>query len=258
MTADGAAGRAVSVAVFGASVTALVCGPRPEGATYLNYPAVLARQELDGVRFDVHCRSRIYGLISDCSRIWIDPLAQTRPDVVVLQFGLGETFPRVVPKPLVLHLLGIDRHSSPLRDQYWKRTRKALLSIHAVERRLDAHLPVSWSRMSPRRFRHELDMVCTKVRDQIGSRLVLMTGYPPVPPTPFLNPKMTQRMERINAAIVQVAATHGATVFPLDDVVADLGPGALPDGLHMSIEAHQAVGEQLARCLVSPAVRQVA
>jgi len=248
----------LSVAVFGASVTALVCGPRPEGELHLTYPAVLARQEVDGITFDVDTHSRIYGLISGCSGIWMQPLAQTRPDVVVLQFGLGETFPRLVPKALIYHLLGVTRHTGRLRDIYWRRTRKILLAIHRAERAIDRFLPVSWCRMSPARFRSELDMVCTKIREQIGSRIVLMTAYPATAPTPFLTDTMHRRLERVNAAILDVAATHGATVFPLDDVVADVGPGALPDGLHLSIQAHRAVGEQLARCLVTTAARQVA
>lgn len=248
----------LSVAVFGASVTALVCGPRPDGKRYLTYPRVLAETEVDGVGFDVETQSRIYGLISGCSGIWMQPLAQTRPDVVVLQFGLGETFPRLVPKALIYHLLGVTRHSSRLRDIYWRRTRSLLLAIHRLERAIDRFMPVSWCRMSPRRFHAELDQVCTKIRDQIGSRIVVMTAYPPTDPTPFLTDKMHRRIERINAAIVDVAATHGATVFPLDDVVAEAGSGALPDGLHLSIHAHRAVGEQLARCLVSTAARQVA
>src|SRR6185437_1271666 len=140
----------------------------------------------------------------------------------------------------------------------WGRSRRLLLAIHAVERRFDPHLPVRWCRMSPRRFRHELSQVCTKIREQVGSRIVLMTAYPATAPTPFLNPKMMKRLELINAAMLQVAAEQGATIFPLDDVVRGLGPGALPDGLHMSLDTHRAVGEQLAHVLVSPTVRQPA
>jgi lysophospholipase L1-like esterase len=248
----------LSVAVFGASVTALVCGPRREGSQHLTFPAVLAREEADGIGFDVETHSWIYGLISRCSGIWLQPLAQTRPDVVVLQFGLGETFPRIVPKALIYHLLGVARHSSRWRDAYWRRARRILLAIHRVECLIDRFLPVSWCRMSPKRFRAELDMVCTKIQDQIGSRIVLMTAYPATAPTPFLTDKMHRRLVQVNAAILDVAAARGATVFPLDDVVSAAGADALPDGLHMSVDAHRAVGEHLARCLVTTAARQVA
>jgi GDSL-like Lipase/Acylhydrolase family len=250
--------RPLSVAVFGASVTAVVCGPRQPGSVYLTYPAVLARQKVGGEAFDVRTYARIYGLVSDCAGAWIDPLAQTRPDVVVLQFGLGEVFPRLVPRRFVLALLGLRRHSGPVRDRLWRRARTVLLAIHAVERRVDPHLPLWWCRMSPRRFEHELAMVCSKVSEQIGSRLVLMTAYPPLPPTPFLNPRLGQRIDLVNAAIRRVADRCGATVFPLDEIVGTLGSPVLPDGLHMSVDAHHLVGEQLARCLVSAAVRRVA
>jgi lysophospholipase L1-like esterase len=248
--------RPLTVAVFGASVTALVTGPRQPGATFLTYPQVLAEQEVDGRGFDVATDARIYGLVRDFTGIWMRPLAVTRPDVVVLQFGLGETFPRIVPRRLVMHLLGITRHSSPLRDAYWRRARRALMAIHAIERRVDPLLPTRWSRLPYRRFESELSLVCDKIREQVGSRLVLMTAYPATAPTPFLNPKMLARLELDNAAIQRVAAAHDATVFPLDDVVADQGPGALPDGLHMSVGTHRAVGERLATCIARVAVPQ--
>ena len=91
-----------------------------------------------------------------------------------------------------------------------------------------------------------------------GSRLVLMTAYPATPPTPFLTPKLLRRVDAVNAAILRVAAAQNATVFPLDDIVAAQGPGALPDGLHMTVDIHRVVGEHLAECLVRTAVRQVA
>lgn len=249
--------RPLSVAVFGASVTLLVTGPRPEGEPYLTYPAVLARQNVDGQRFDVTNDSRIYGMVKDYVGIGLTTVAQRRPDVVVVQFGLGETFPRIFPRRLVMHLLGTRRHSSRMRDMYWRRTRSMLLALHAIERRIDAHLPVGWSRMPARRFESELDLLCQRIREQSGSRLVLMTAYPPTPPTPFLNPKLLRRVDAVNAAILRVAAANGATVFPLDDIVAAHG-APLPDGLHMSVDLHRVVGEELAACLARVALRQVA
>ncbi len=250
-------GRPLSVAVFGASVTLLVTGPRPEGQPYPTYPAVLARQNVDGQRFDVTNDSRIYGMVKDYVGIGLTAVAQQRPDVVVLQFGLGETFPRIVPRRLVMHLLGTRRHSSRMRDKYWRRTRRLLMTLHAIERRIDARLPVGWSRMPVRRFESELDLLCQRIREQSGSRIVLMTAYPPAPPTPFLNPKLLRRIDAVNAAILRVAATNGATVFPLDDIVAAHG-APLPDGLHMSVDLHRVVGEELAGCLARVALRQVA
>jgi len=249
--------RPLSVAVFGASVTLMVTGPRPEPGPYLTYPAVLARQDVQGQRFDVTNDCRIYGLVKDYVDIGLTTVARERPDVVVLQFGLGETFPRIVPRRLVMHLLGVRRHSSRVRDKYWRRTRSILLTLHGIERRVDAHLPVGWSRMPVRRFESELDLLCQRIREQAGSRIVLMTAYPPTAQTPFLTPKLLRRIDAINAAILRVAAANGATVFPLDDIVAAHG-AELPDGLHMSVDLHRVVGEQLAQCLVRVALRQVA
>lgn len=249
--------RPLSVSIFGASVTLLVTGPRPDGGPYLTYPAVLARQDVDGQRFDVADDSRIYGLVNDFVSVGLTTVAQRRPDVVVLQFGLGEAFPRVFPRRLVMHLLGVRRHSSRIRDAYWRRAKKVLMTLHRIERRIDPHLPLAWSRIPFRRFESELDLLCQRIREQSGSRIVLMTAYPAAPPTPFLNPKLLRRVDLMNAAILRVAAAQGATVFPLDDIVA-AQDGALPDGLHMSVDVHRVVGEQLAECLVRVALRQVA
>lgn len=249
--------RPLSVAVFGPSSTLLVSGPRPERELYLTYPAVLAREVVDGQRFDVTNDSRIYGLVKDFVGVGLTTVPQLRPDVVVLQFGLGEAFPRIFPRRLVMHLLGMRRHSSRLRDAYWRQAKRVLMTLHAIERRVDAHLPLRWSRMPARRFESELDLLCQRIREQSGSRIVLMTAYPATPPTPFLTPKLLARVDAANAAILRVAAAQGATVFPLDDIVASYGAG-LPDGLHMSVELHRIVGEELAKCLARTAVRQVA
>lgn len=249
--------RPMSVAVFGASVSLLVTGPRPESGPYLSFPAVLARQSVDGQRFDVTNDTRIYGLVKDFVDVGLTTVAKQRPDAVVLQFGLGEAFPRIFPRRLIMHLLGLRRHSSRMRDKYWRRTRRVLLAIHAIERRVDAHLPLAWSRVPVRRFESELGLLCERIREQVGSRIVLMTAYPAAPPTPFLTPKLLRRVDAMNAVILRVAAANGATVFPLDDVVAAHGTD-LPDGLHMSVDLHRVVGEQLAECLVRVALRQAA
>jgi lysophospholipase L1-like esterase len=243
----------MSVAVFGSSVTALVTGPRNPDSLHLTWPAALARTERAGVSFQVTNRSRIYGLVTDFAGIWADPLAQLRPDVVVLQFGLGETFPRVVPRALVLHLLGIDRHTGPLRDRYWRKAHEALLDIHALERRLDPHLPGAWSRVTPTRFERELKQLCNKIHDQIGSRIVVMTAYPGTSVAPFVTPSMVARLHTYNEAIVRVAGQTGSDVFPLHDIIERLGPATtLTDGLHMTVEAHRAVADRMAQTL-SPA-----
>jgi len=52
----------------------------------------------DGQRFDVTNDSRIYGLVKDFVDVGLTTVPQQRPDVVVLQFGLGETFPRIFPR----------------------------------------------------------------------------------------------------------------------------------------------------------------
>lgn len=229
------------VAVFGSSVTALVTGARDLGATHLTYPAAL-----DRAGFDVANYSRIYGLISDCKAIWAYPLAQTRPDVVLLQYGLGETFPRVFPKWLNLSLLGVARRSGPVRDAWWRLARRLLMSMHRVERVIDARLPLWWSRMSFRRFERELDAVCERVQHQIGCRLVLMTAYAASAPTPFLTAAMTGRLAHVNDAIRRVAAKRGADVFDLAGIV---DGRVLPDGLHMDVETHELVAQHLADLL---------
>lgn len=244
--------RPLTVAVFGSSVTALVAGQRPAGAVYRTWPHVLT-DGLPGVDVRVHDHSRIYGLVTDLAGAWATPLTQLRPDVVVLQYGLGETFPCLVPKSAILHALAIRRHSSPVRDRYWSAAHSALRGLHQVEHRVDAHLPRTWCRLGPRRFERELRLHCTKIRQQVGSRLVLMTAYGATDVAPFLTPRMASRLPAYNEAVRRVAAEVGADVFDLEQLVDELGPTrCLPDGLHLTVDAHRLVGERLLGQLLSP------
>ena len=237
------------VTLLGSSVSLLVTGPRSEGTPHLTYASYLDRLT-DGPRdFQVSNLSRIYGLVSDFASAWAYPLSQTRPDVVVLQFGLGEAFPRLVPRPFVTFLLGVGRRQGRVRRQAWRGARPLLMRIHAVERKVDRLLPDWWARMSPDRFEHELRALAAKINEQIGARLIVMTSYRATDRAPFHGPPMDRRVEENNRRIMAVAASVGAEVFDLGKVIEGLGETALPDGLHMSVEAHRMVATALADML---------
>lgn len=239
------------VTVLGSSVSLLVTGPRTEGTPYLTYPSYLDRLSGGSLELQVTNLSRIYGLVSDFASAWAYPLARTRPDVVILQFGLGEAFPRVTPRWLNNFLLGVGRRHAPVRRQAWRAARPLLMRIHHVERRVDRRVPTWWARMSSERFERELRALALKITEQIGARVILMTAYQATDRAPFHGPPMDRRVEENNRRIMSVASSVGAEVFHLDKVVGGYGEDALPDGLHMSVEVHRIVATALADMLAA-------
>lgn len=71
--------------------------------------------------------------------------------------------------------------------------------------------------------------------------------------SPFSARSVSARIQRNNRAVHMIAAELGLEVFPLADLVSNMGiEEVLVDGLHMHHEAHVRVGEELADFLTRP------
>jgi hypothetical protein len=242
--------RPLRVSVLGNSIVLLVSGPRGDERPYRTYPAVLRDRRVLGRSVEVSTHARIWGLVREALGSWADPLGNERPDVVVLHFGIGEAFPALTPRRLNYYLLGTKRGGGRVAGRYWWLARRILLRIHAFEKRFDGFLPRWWGRSPWWRFESDLLQLCRQIDAQLGAKLVLVDAVPPTSTLPFATPNMAWRVEQGNRAIQRVADEVGATVLPLGDAIAEFNPtDAMPDGVHLSVEAHRAVGERLAAVL---------
>lgn len=241
----------VSVSLFGNSGGLLVSGKRGTLRPYRTYATELRHTEVDGVGFDVAVHSRMRGEVKKVMSAWVYPLAGERPDVVVLQFGGAEGAALVFPPVVINFLIGIARRGGPRRDRFWAMAKKALMWEHRIESRVDEHLPLWWSRSPSRQFEHDLRRFVHQINAQIGSRVILMDIMTMSDDALFVSKRTLERVA-VNAAIQRrVADELGAEVFPMGDVLAKWDFAvAFPDGAHLSVPAHRAVGHALAEWIV--------
>jgi lysophospholipase L1-like esterase len=257
-------GAPIRVSVFGNSVALLVSGERGAPRPYRTYATGLRDRAIGGRRVEVQVHARIWGLVRDAMGAWADPLANERPDVVVLHYGMAEAFPCITPRRLNDALLGKRRRGGPVRDRWWAQAKRLLITIHRLERWTDALLPWTWGRGSTSQFEHDLRHLCRQIDRQIGAAIVFMDTLPPTRVVPFASPNMARRVAANNAAIRRVADEVGASVVSLADAVAGYDREvALPDGLHLSVDAHRTVADALAqvigeRCGVNASVASLA
>jgi hypothetical protein len=251
-----APGRPLKVAILGNSAGVLVVGKAGAIGASLTFPAALDRATSGGVTFDVSNLCRVAAILRDVSGAWFEPLATLRPDVVVLQFGSYEAFPRWLPRRLVSHLMGSNRRPGKFRSGYWHRAGQLLAWLLLREGHLDRLFPLELGGyVSPRRFETELRHLCLQMWRQLGCRIVLMDCYTPTMRAPFLTENMKDRSELNRQAIHRVAEELKLEVFPLAGLIETMGrERALGDGLHLNHRAHCKVGEELAAFLACPRV----
>jgi hypothetical protein len=242
-----------SVIIWGNSVGVFVAGQRTTEGPWRTYPAVLAASKVTGSKFSVVNKCRVAGFITDVRGQWLTEASILRPDIVVLQFGAYEAFPRLPPRPLVRHLMGVNRRASAWRNPYWNRAGRLLNWFSRKAGQLDPYLPESiGGYVTCPRFEAELRLQCQRLQRQVGCRIVLADAYPMASYSPANTPKMKLRLARNNATIRRVASDFGLEVFPLAQTVVELGGDeVLGDGLHLTDAAHAVVGEKLARFLGS-------
>jgi hypothetical protein len=169
------------------------------------------------------------------------------PDVLVLHYGAVEAFPAVFPLKVhdYLHTwhvhpgFGRTRLRNVLRRRLWKRLR----TWQSLGARL---LGPRTHHVGPERFRAELTQLLEHSRrDQ--ANLTLVMGIPrPSAKLCALVPGIESRFERFNAVMQEACERAGDSAVFVDLTELPDGPELVPDGLHLSAEAHLQVGQRLA------------
>jgi lysophospholipase L1-like esterase len=241
-------GRPLRVVVAGGSVSLFVVPRtgRAEGTYGELLPGLL---EGDGLAVDVRHTGQWFDLVQDLRRRYESAVRNHFPDVLVLNYGMGEAQPNVIPTWAARHFQSWDRSSHPLALAYREHLGpRAWTALRRVQSRTS-----SWPtyRLSPGRYATELRKVITMARDETGCLVLLLDLDPPGPRWEHWVPGMAQRRDLFQ----QVQ----------DDLVADLGDPdvrsvrvahhvaehgvdvLLPDAIHRSPLGHRLTAEALAK-----------
>ena len=247
--------RPLSVVAFGNSVASLVMpveGATEEdmrsAATYLEVMA--DRLTAAGVPVQPHLEAEWFDFLHRGIKHYQRRVRNHSPDVLVVQYGLNEMQPWIVPVWLIRHLLvrgwAVTRTARVYRDRVagpvWKRVRR-------LRRWAAPHVGTTTWQTTPRRFAGHLRVLVRMTRSQTRPLVLVLDVNRPGATLEHFLPGLQERHEVFQQLIRDVVASFGSEdvrVVPSAQICAGVGADALPDGMHMSPAAHAALGEHLA------------
>lgn len=244
-----AARRPLSVVAFGNSVATLQMPARKDRAqgTYVEVLADLLAAE--GVPAVPHLESRWFEFLHRAMRDYEGRVRVHAPDVVVVQFGLNEYQPWLVPVWLVRHLLVQNQAATRTAKGYRAYVAPRLWTAVREYRRHAAPLvgTRTWQ-TTPRRFEWQLRRLVRNVRLESRPLVLVLDIDAPDDRLEHFLPGMRARhqvFQEVLAKVVRDAQDDEVRLVRVSEVTAALGPAALLDGMHYSPDTHEAVGRLL-------------
>lgn len=242
--------RPLSVVAFGNSVAALQVPPatdRGEG-TYTEVLADLLAAR--GVPVVAHVEARWFDFLHRALREYPQRVRAHAPDVVVVQFGLNEYQPWLLPVWLVRHLLVRDAAVTRTARRYRRHVAEPLWRAVRGYRRRAAPLAGTWAwQTTPARFGGHLRRLLRLLRDE-GHPLVLVLDLdPPGSRLEHFLPGLGTRHEVYRGVIeeaVRAEQDPQVRLVRVSEVIAALGDAGTVDGMHYTPAGHRAVGAALA------------
>jgi lysophospholipase L1-like esterase len=242
--------RPLSVVVLGNSLTVLSI-PGRQGTDDGSWPEVLRDRLVDaGVPIRLHLEGRWFDFAVKAMTRYESSVRVHLPDVVILQFGLNESQPWLLPIPVVRHFVSEHRVTT-VREQWyrahvaptlwrWVRSYRAWASARVGTR--------TWQ-TTPHRFHESMRQMIRATRyDSRPLVLVLDVEGPGEILERFL-PGMNPRHAVIQEQLRQVVASFDddeVRLVRVSELMARGGPATMADQMHYTPLGHRLVGEALA------------
>jgi len=250
VTPPAAPARPLRVAVLGNSVPLLVVPSRStrEEGTYVERLEVALAEA--GLPATVTNRSRLFELIHEGSRRYRTDIAPLHPDVLVLNYGVLELQPNVLPTSINRHLSQDVPGGRGLRRQWHRRAIPRLWPLaRSWQRWASDKVGLRTWRLRPEHFVAELDSMIRITRASQALVLVLDV-HEPGPRLEHFMPGVGRRWARFQSVLREHVAGHGdpgVRLVEVSAVVRELGEMGSGDGLHLSAAAHARLAEVIAK-----------
>ncbi len=232
----------LSVVVAGNSETVMVVPARTRRTDGTAAEQLGPLLEDVGIPAAVTNTGQWFSTIVDLRKRYEHSLRNHFPDVVVLQFGLIECQPNVVPTWLSRNLQGWDRSSHPVAVGYHEHVGRRAWTLLREAQRQACLRELPTYRLSPARFERELRRLITMIRDEIGSLVLVMDIDPCGERVQHWIPNMRERQARYQAIQQRVVAGFDDNVR-LVEHSRTIAPSELaafkPDGLHRNAAGHR-------------------
>jgi lysophospholipase L1-like esterase len=242
--------RPLSVVAFGNSVASLIMPERTDRSegTYLEVLAdVLAGM---GVPAIPHQESRWFGFLHAAMRDYVPRVRAHSPDVLVVQFGLNEYQPWIVPIWLVRHLLTQGEAVSRVARRYRRHVGLPLWKlVRGFRRRVSPLVGMRTWQTTPRRFEGQLRKLLRVSRRDTKCLVLVLDIDRPGPVLQHFLPGVDARhavFQEILERVVREVDDPEVRLFRVSEVTAGIGPEAMQDSMHYTAATHRVVGEALA------------
>jgi lysophospholipase L1-like esterase len=236
------------VAVLGNSLPILMV-PLRRDRTEGPYPELLERMLLAGGHDAlVDCYARVFDLAHEGARRFLRDVTPTAPDVLVLNYGVLEAQPNVLPTTLNRHLTRTDPGGPGLSGLWVRRAIPRLWPAARSYQRWAASVvgDRTW-RVHPDRLRASLAQIVALAAE--GGMLVLVVDVLPAGERlQHFFPGIDRRIDRVNAVLDQVvadAANPDVRLVEASAIARELGPASVPDGFHLAAEGHRRLAAAL-------------
>jgi hypothetical protein len=241
--------RPLSVVAFGNSVTFMQMPDRRDHADGSYLEVVADRLAAEGVPVAAHLEGRWFDFVHRAMREYESRVRTHVPDVLIVQFGLNEYQPWLVPVWLIRHLMVQHRAVSRTAQRYRKHVARPLWrQVRTFRRRVAPLAGTRTWQTTPRRFAGHLRRLITTARAE-GKPLVLVLDIDEPSGTlahflPTLAPRHAIYQERL-ARVVASFNDPEVRLVKVSEITRGGGVDVLPDGMHYSPGTHARVGELL-------------
>lgn len=242
--------RRVRVVVLGNS-TAMYVRPRRKERADRTYAELIETGLRDrGIDALVFNEARWWDRVHDVLPRWEGAVHAHMPDVVILNYGLGECEPNVFPVPMMRWMYDWRPSLNPVRVRLRSILVRPMARLMAtvmpwISRRLGMR---TW-RLSPKRFRAEMTRLIEITRRETGALVLVLTLNPPGPFLRNLMPGVEDRAvvySDLLRSIVSDLADPEVQIIEAGAIVDDLGwRKTMLDGLHYTARGHREVAALL-------------
>lgn len=242
--------RPLSVVAFGNSVATLQLPGRQDRSegTYVEVLADVLAGE--GVPAVPHLESRWFDFLVKAVADYERRVRVHAPDVVVVQFGLNEYQPWLLPIPVVRHLMVQNQAATRTARVYRRLVAQRLWKLVRTYRRAAApRLGMLTWQTTPRRFERTLERFLRNVRMEAKPLVLVLDIEPPDARLEHFLPGVGKRhavYQELLERVVRTVADPEVRLVRVSAITGGIGPNALPDGMHYSPATHEVVGRALA------------
>ncbi len=247
--------RPLSVVVFGNSVTFMQMPARTDRSEGTYLEVIADRLTAAGVPVRPHLSGVWFDFLHRAMRDYETRVRPAQPDVLIVQFGLNEYQPWLMPVWLVRHLLVQNQASTRTTRAYRKHIARPLWRRVRGYRQWAARFvgTRTWQ-TTPRRFTGHLRSLIHTARHE-GKPLVLVLDIDsPSGTLAHFLPGLVERHRIYQRHLEETVAAFNdpdVRLVRVSEITAKGGEFSLADGMHYSPETHVAIGELLTAEIVS-------